>query len=308
MTFQLPVRTDLVHKAIEPRKLSKKVSAIVEAAAHAALYEVKLDGVHVILIKAEGKAYAFSRQGEPCYSMNHVLELLELSSQDNFVLFAEAYHPNLPHRVINGTFRRKTEKPGADKLIAYVFDGVPLADFIAGHCPVRYFSRRNWIKEIVRGCAWLVDDVRLVVTEAHDNLNDAKEQEADARSYSSIFATDGFMQKDREGLWTAGKGTGGEVIKLKDLVDVDVKVLRLVEGKGKFAGMLGALVCEFQGKEVMVSGGTMSTPLREYLWINQHDILGKIVQVHALEINESGALREPRFIRMRPDKRADEVE
>ncbi len=323
MTYVLPKRRTLVHKAIEPRKLSSKVAALLEQRT-GDTFEIKFDGVHVILIKKDGKSYAFSRQGEPvAAAMDHVLADLDRIPSDNFVLFAEAYHTSLEHSVINGDFRRSYVAEDAQLLDAVVFDYVPLADFEQGACPVRYRSRRNKALEVVLevmdlyhhepwSLSWLhpspvwmspefvsVEEAELYLTAMRCG---------DVPGQASPVVTDGYMRKDPNAAWKAGAGTGGESIKLKDKMAIDVPVLRVLEGKGKFVGMVGALVVKYGDIELTVGGGKMTDKERKLYWDFPNKIIGSVVEVHGLCPSAHGMIREPRFIRMRPDKGLDEVD
>lgn len=304
--YQLPKRRTLVHKAVEPRKLSAKVAALLDDRSDD-IFEVKYDGCHVILIKSEGKAYAFSRQGEPVLAaMDHVIADLERIEGDNFVLFAEAWHEYLDHSTINGTFRRTYVADGARLLEAVVFDYVPLADFEKGSCPVRYKTRSDQAFLIVQQMHRLYEEhsqspIRLAYgsycTEHCQDLIDTSR-----KGYGAVFAVDGFIRKDRNGLWKAGSGSGGEVVKIKDHLSIDVKVLRLNEGLGKFAGMTGALVVLWGDKELIIGGGKLTDRERQFYWDFPDKIIGRIVEAHGLAESQHGMIREPRFIRFRDDK------
>lgn len=302
----LPQRRTLVHKAIEPRKLSAKVQAAVEARTNN-IYEVKYDGCHVILIKANGVAHAFSRQGEPVVAaMRHVLDDLNSISDDNFVLFAEAWHPELEHSVINGTFRRTYVDEDALVLEAVVFDYVPLADFLAGTCPVRFKTRRDFATTLMyKVDAQYKEGVRpyLYMSQASPSLEYCQGFVEDQREFAGkVFAIDGFMQKDPDGLWKAGAGSGGESVKLKDHMSIDVKVLAVLEGKGKFTNMVGSIKVLWGLRELIVGGGKLTDEQRKLYWDFPNLIIDRIVEVHGLSESANGMIREPRFIRFRDDK------
>lgn len=307
--YELPKRRTLVHKAIEPRKLSAKVRAAVESRA-GDIYEVKYDGCHVILIKKDGKAYAFSRQGEPVLAaMDHVLRELERIPQDGFVLFAEAWDEFTEHRIINGTFRRSYVAEGAVLLEAVVWDYVPLADFESGVCPVRYKTRRDAAQEIVlatmrhRFPSGSECDTPLRIAYAAGSTESCQEHIDACRDlFGATFAVDGFVQKDRDGLWEAGAGTAGAVVKIKDHLSIDIKVLSVFEGEGKFVGMVGGLTCSWKGNEIRIGGGKLTDVERKRYWDFPNQIIGKIIEAHGLGETDNGCLREGRFIRLREDK------
>lgn len=305
--YELPKRRTLVHKAIEPRKLSAKTLALL-AQRLGDLWEVKYDGVHCIIIYKDGRAYAFSRQGEPVNgSMDHVLRLLEkyLGDQGNFAFFGEAWRPDVSHQEMNGEFRRGNDGSDPHNLEMVFFDYVPLADFEAGHCPIRFQTRRYALTHTIFDIMRRYDDaerapIRMSYLSVSKNAC-AVLIEAE-REYGHVFATDGFMRKDPEGLWNAGSGSCGTVLKDKSVVDVDVEVLSVFGGKGKFTGMLGGLTIRYKGIQQKCGGGKLTDKMRKFYWDFPNHIIGKIVQVHGLSESEDGLLREPRFIRLREDK------
>lgn len=309
MTYTLPTRRDLPHKAIEPRKLSKKVAAQV-AARTGDLWEVKYDGCHVIIVYKAGKAHAFSRQGEPVAgALDHVLELLErhIGTRSEFVLFGEAWAENLSHQVMNGEFRRRAGD--SERLLELVvWDYVPLSDFESGRCDVPYRSRR-WIYtelvyDLMRHYYHNHDDAPIrIAYQAVQKDDCAMYLEQCRNDFGFEMASDGFMRKDPEGYWVAGAGTGGESLKDKDIIDVDVEVLEVFEGQGKFANMAGGFVIRYKGQVQKCGGGKLTTVERKALWKDYgKSKIGCIIQVHGLSESEDGLLREPRFIRWREDK------
>lgn len=306
--YNLPKRRTLVHKAIEPRKLSAKVQAQLSGESRQNdLFEIKYDGCHVILLKSHGKAYAFSRQGEPVLAaMDHVLRDLERIHQDDFVLFAEAWHEELEHSIINGTFRRSYVAEGAKLLEAVIFDYVPLADFEAGACPVRFKTRRDAATRIAVEVSKLYEngeDMPLRTSYIAGSTERCADFVDVCRADAGVeFAIDGFMRKDPEGLWKAGSGSGGESVKIKDHMSIDVEVLGVIEGKGKFVGMVGAIKVLWGEKELIVGGGTLTDKERQFYWDFPSHIIGRIVEVHGLAESANGMIREPRFNRFRDDK------
>jgi DNA ligase-1 len=306
MSFSLPVRKNLVHKAIEPRKLSASIAAIV-AERDDDIWEVKYDGCHGILVKCNGKAYGFSRQGEPIAgAMDRQLQALEAIYADNFVLFVEGWNPNSIHSIINGDFRRGHKEGDLYSLKAVVFDHVPLDDFMKGVNFSTYEVRSQRVADTVFalktfGYGHLFEKAFSARTKAECVAYVADRQD----NHGEIFAIDGFMRKARDGIWTAGAGSCGTILKDKAVLSVDLKVEGLVEGKGKFVGMLGAYECTYNGKPQLVGGGKLTDKQRRSIWIDQLQAdggIGSIIEVHALGESTNGLLREPRYIRTRFDK------
>lgn len=305
--YQLPTRRTLVHKAIEPRKLSVKTQALV-AQRLGDLWEVKYDGVHCIIVLKDGKAYAFSRQGEPVNgAMDHVLRLLErnVAAIGDYVFFGEAWRPDVSHQEINGEFRRGNDGSDPHNLEMVFFDAVPLVDFEAGVCPIRFRTRYNILCHTVYNIMRTYDDIeRAPVRMSYQSpqKEHCEELVKAERGYGHVFAIDGYMRKDPEGIWKAGSGSCGTILKDKDNIQVDLKVDSIFEGKGKFTGMLGGFSCTYNGKKQKVGGGTLTDEQRKFYWDFPNHIVGGIIEVHGLSESEGGLLREPRFHRLRADK------
>lgn len=292
MTFNLPERKHLVHKPVELRNLSKKLQASIDLDSDLYEWEVKYDGCHMIVVKADGKAQAFSREGNEVQSCNHILREIEALSQDNFVFFGEAWDYRKQHSEISGDFRRFAP---STNLLYMVFDGVPLADFVAGSCPVQQASRRRFLQDLLFQAEPEYETLVMAETREDNHIDLTRRQGYPA-------PTDGYVAKLKTGLWVAGAGKGGEFIKVKNHVSVDLRCVGVEMGLGKFAGKVGSLLCEYRGQVISVGGGKLTDAEREAYWNNKSLIVGHIVEVHALSDSAHGLLREPRYQRHRPDK------
>ena len=96
-----------------------------------------------------------------------------------------------------------------------------------------------------------------------------------------------------------------QLLKVKKFQDTEVKVIGFQEGTNKYAGTLGALVCEYKYSTVDVGSG-FSDALRDEIWANKDVWLGKIITVKYFEETYNSAtglpsLRFPVFIRVRED-------
>jgi len=105
----------------------------------------------------------------------------------------------------------------------------------------------------------------------------------------------------------------GVVVKYKDSVDqwfkvkandtLDVRVVRCIEGTGKFAGSLGAMVVEGPtGVESEVGSFQLSDEQRQWIWDRRDVLTGQIAEVRAMNVNERGAIRAGVFVRFHPSK------
>jgi hypothetical protein len=105
----------------------------------------------------------------------------------------------------------------------------------------------------------------------------------------------------------------GVVVKYKDGIDewfkvkvndtLDVKVIRCIEGTGKFAGSLGAMVVEGPtGVESEIGSFQLTNEQRRWIWEHRDVLTGQFAEVRALTVNESGAIRAGVFVRFHASK------
>lgn len=109
---------------------------------------------------------------------------------------------------------------------------------------------------------------------------------------------EGAMVKNLQVPWYAGRSW--HWMKLKEEITVDVTVTGMKEGKGKYVGMCGSLLCDYKGTQIRVGG--MDDELRKKWFNKPKSIIGKTVEVEAQEETDAGSLRHPRFVRIRDDK------
>jgi ATP-dependent DNA ligase len=105
----------------------------------------------------------------------------------------------------------------------------------------------------------------------------------------------------------------GVVVKYKDSINkwfkvkandtFDVKVVRCIEGTGKFAGSLGAMVVEGpSGVQSEIGSFQLSDDQRRWIWKHRDLLSGQVAEVRAMNVNESGAIRAGVFVRFHPSK------
>jgi DNA ligase-1 len=88
---------------------------------------------------------------------------------------------------------------------------------------------------------------------------------------------------------------GNKWLKVKKVETYDIAVTGIVEGKGKYVGMLGAIETE---------KGNVGTGLTDDQRVTMftNDLIGTTIEVECMELTKDGMFRHPRFVRMRFDK------
>ena len=111
---------------------------------------------------------------------------------------------------------------------------------------------------------------------------------------------EGIILKHTQGLYYPEK-RNSELMKVKEELTLDLRVIGVDEGTGKYQGTTGTLVVmDSHGLKHNVSG--MSDAQRHEWWANPSTIVGKIVEIKAMKRLADGGLREPRFKAIRWDK------
>ena len=106
--------------------------------------------------------------------------------------------------------------------------------------------------------------------------------------------------------YQAGK-RNATMVKLKEGVSFDLRVVNIQEGKGKFEKMVGNLVCQDKNGKLINVGSGLNDTERKAWYKKPEGIIGKIVSVSAMAISSKGVLREPRFKEIRHDKYEEDV-
>lgn len=93
----------------------------------------------------------------------------------------------------------------------------------------------------------------------------------------------------------------GEMQKFKLTQSIDLIVEDLKPGKGRHAGVIGALICKTYEGHIIANVGGLSDYDR-----NRDDWIGKVIEVGYQYVGAKGKLRHPTFVRVRDDKPAEE--
>jgi len=308
----------LVHKAVEFASVTARAKKAIGLTCIEDLdtrydAQLKYDGCNAIVIVTPNGALdrMLSRTGEYVKSCNHIIKRVRavlsepLSRGESFAVLGEVWQAGTAQAVISGNFRRHEQVPSLQFI---AFDMLTEAEFSQG--------RSEWPFKVRYGALWTyfrgqhpTDTARLCETYHRGTYGSAQEM---CNQYVAKGGFDGLILRDPDGLWTAGSGTTGEIIKLKNVVTYDLRVVGVEEGKGKYKGTLGSLICKGPKGNVSVSG---MTDAERDLWWRTRDmtpvtdsIIGCIVEVHALGFTEAGSLREPRFKGIRYDKECADFE
>lgn len=293
---------EIIHKAVELSKVKVARRRELEQPGYIAKYYIaqpKHDGCNTVMhLSPDGYACTSSRTGENNFAMGRAERALssflapEVAAYGGLVILGEAWWPGRDQfSEISGHFRRHRE---SDKLRLVVFDCLTAAEFDAGVSDVGYLNR---MKRLGHPSTWDInpDPVQLV-----RSYSLREEPQEFCNRLVEKGGYDGAVYRDPFGSWQRGPGTSGELIKIKRKLSFDLLVTGVYEGLGKNAGRCGAIGVSFRGKELRVNAGTDAE--REQWFADPTSIVGKIVEVEAMDFSSEGLLREPRYKGIRHDK------
>lgn len=286
----------IAHKAVELDKVKVARRRVLSSPGYLDanyMAQPKHDGCFGAVVAAEQALY--SRTGEETRSMRHLaVEVSRVFGDD--VVFGEVWNRGIGQSEISGAFRQHNPAPWLEFV---VFDCIPRAAYNAEYCDEPYKARLFRLECAISRANTTIHAVSTF------NQGTYGKHEALRDDFLARGGYDGLILRDPEAPWIMGNGTGGEIIKSKRVLSFDLEVLAVKEGKGKLLGHAGALALRWKdGRTIEAIGGSYAD--RKDWLTNPSGIVGKIVEVEAMDYSADGLLREPRVKGIRFDKeRAD---
>ena len=277
--------------------------------------QMKADGMRVNAFIEDGKVTLRGRSGRAVdllgeldedllkvgkYLGNDVVLDGELVVQeDNGTIMERRKGNGLLNKAIKGTISQKD----AARVRIRVWDVIPLANFRKEKCTTPYAARWVSVSTAVANAALTdgAEKVELIEQREVKNLTEAEQH------FSEMLARgeEGTILKDPDHIWENKRSYG--LIKMKAEKDADLRVVGWVEGTGKYAGKMGALICQSEdGKvEVSVGGGYTDDDRQAF---TEDVMLDRIVtvlyneRIKSKDREDVDSLFLPRFIELREDK------
>lgn len=251
--------------------------------------EPKLDGIRCFAVVRNGAATLYARSGKLITNFDSTIgaELVllgdgcydgEIMGKDFTALMQQAY--------------RKDDVDIQDTYLA-LFDFLPLSEWDS--------------KETILGCSARYSELKARVKKASKWIRIVARHTAPAqyeviKALHDQFVSEGYegaMVKDTDAPYLFGRGF--EVMKLKAFHDADLQIEGFIEGTGKHEGKLGSVLVTYEGVQVQVGSG-FNDDLREKIWTDRDQFLGRVIEVRYQEVTPDGSLRFPTFKCFRNDR------
>jgi hypothetical protein len=277
-----------------------------------AYVQLKMDGMRFNAIVRDGKCEFRSRNGKEIQLLGNLeQEFIALAGDVDCVFDGELLvmlpgdHQFADRQTGNGILNKANKGTiSADQAAlvhATVWDVIPYVLFGDGYCGTPYSTRFSSLKKLVDQIPPEGKKIWLVASDIVENIDEAN---AKFEEYLAL-GLEGIILKDGSGVWEDKRAK--HQIKFKGEMECDLKIVAVEEGSGKYAGMLGAIVCESDDGVIKVNVGSgLNEEHRINLWHIKQEILDKIVAVkyNCRIKNKFGeeSLFLPIFVEIRDDK------
>lgn len=263
---------------------------------------VKMDGLRMAAVLANGRQEALSRSMKPLKNQGKLLaKLAKMFAGVPIVLDGEILSAsNSWNDTVTGT-----KKDGAVvKLVYHIFDCVPYDEYVSGNFKMPKAKRLKLLdtylkpdEEIVRVQFEPVFNCAEVAVELEAALQKGWEGVV-LHDMTAVYRPQPDKAENRTIAW----------IKVKEFLSAEFKCIGFLAGTGKHLGRLGSIVVEgvVDGITLKSEVGTGFTDsMREEIWAHQSAFLGKTAEVKYFQSTKHGpthgSLRFPSFLRWRDD-------
>ena len=254
----------------------------------------KLDGIRRILVKENGVCRCYSRSGHEDTGLVEVIEdakyLPNNTVYDGELLAAGTFKDCIAQRqATNSIANSKGTKTG---LTFNVFDMVPLDEFRAG-----ISNDKALVRKVTLGATLMDESIQILEPEKWAMLIQAfgihqplkvirpvpilgfvKNMSDVEPIVNKIWARggEGVMLNSSIGKYEIKRSK--ELLKVKHTEEHALEVVDILEGTGKFEGMMGALVVDYNGNKLGVGSG-FNDAQRQAIWDNPDKYLGRSIEI-----------------------------
>ena len=254
--------------------------------------EPKMDGMRVLAFVEDGEVTYRSRNGKDLdVGERFDADLLKLANGEPWVFDGELMGKDFDTTMTQA--RRKKNRDLSEQYF-HIFDMIDMLEWENKNTQP-YDTR----KEILMQAAKHVGKLETIIFVKDTVVKNPEEME----KLSTRYLAEGFegvILKQNKPYPFDGKKSP-TWMKYKPFLDVDLEIVDITEGTGKYKGMMGAIVVINKGKRVQVGSG-FNDKQRKYAWKYPNQVIGKIAEIKYQDETKDHSLRFPIFKGLRPDK------
>ena len=254
----------------------------------------KLDGIRRILVKEDGVCRCYSRSGHEDTGLIEIVEdakyLPNNTVYDGELLAAGTFKDCIAQRqATNSIANSKGDKTG---LTFNVFDMVPLDEFRAG-----ISNDKALVRKITLGATLMDESIQHLEPDKWPMLIQAFGIHTELKAIrpvpilglvkcmadvepivNEIWARggEGVMLNSTVGKYEIKRSK--ELLKVKHTEEHTLEVVDILEGTGKFEGMMGTLVVDYKGNKLGVGSG-FNDAQRKDIWDNPEKYIGLSIEI-----------------------------
>lgn len=243
-------------------------------------------------LRADGKHTMESRTGEDyTTSCQHLLNELAEAGEEwlrggtGFVVLGEVWHPTWPFPTISGKFRKGA--PCRD--LHFVANDLVPMNLNTG---ALYYDRLLSLNKLLPPS----EVAKTYVAETHKSHCWDDTALDHAIRWKAEGGFDGAILRNPMAGYTVGLVKAGEIVKVKPVLSLDLRVERIGVGVGGKTGR-SVYTLDVIYRDVLTTVGSGVPHSQDAL-----PALGDIIEVECMGLTDDGKLREPRFKGIRHDK------
>jgi ATP-dependent DNA ligase len=293
-----------------------------KAIKYPAIAQTKMDGMRAnILINAEGGVEVRSRSGREIDLLGHfdefVMKIFYKSAVlddlnhfygavlDGELLVLDTNGDILDRKTGNGILNKAVKgtisEEEASRVRMWAWDMIPLENFKSGNCAIPYFDRLAVLNERMQAVYNIQEDSLVNILPA-EMVGSYEEAEA-AFNEALDAGEEGIIVKNGDSPWENKRSK--YQVKMKAELEADLLVESIVEGSGKYQGLVGSLSCTSKDGSLKVNVGSGLTDIDRNK--SPDEFIGKIISVKYNEkikdkSNDTWSLFLPIFQELRLDK------
>lgn len=264
----------------------------------------KIDGGRIIALKENGQVSFYTRAGQLYEGLVDLEDEMARLMPDNTCLDGEITLLSNPKALTSKEQYKETMKIVRTKdkakhgIKMLVFDWMPADDFKRQQCDFPYKVRRNELERLFNEIDFRYFELlpKLYVGDDTSKIKEILEEAiADGEEGIMINIWDALYEFKRT----------NNLLKCKVFNTADLRVIGFEQGTGKYAGMLGAFICEYKGGQVRVGSG-LTDAQRAEVYKDPFKYIDTIIEISYFEETQDStgkpSLRFPTFKDFRPDK------
>lgn len=273
-------------------------------------YSRKFDGKRMYIL--DGKGY--SRTNKLCYQdpIKHIInEINEIDIWQEYVFDGELLYFNNDgiedFRKGISLSNSKDYKNECYNLVYVVFDIIDRCQFVDQRSLRTFEQEYELALETLKVREMTRPD--LLCTEyPHIFLAKQHKIPLDLRSYKDFDKWEGLMVRDGDEPYQFKRT--GNLRKIKSFKDIELPIVDIIEGTGKYEGTLGSIVVSYRNNLVYVGSG-FTDEQRDRIWNNWDDYKDMYLKIKYFEesANDKGeySLRFPTFVAFRNIETMEEI-